>query len=324
MQNSLTNRLAPFVGNSALLRAVAIAALVAVFGQVTFGSIVRVSESGLGCPDWPLCHGQVIPPFEFETLIEYTHRLIGTLVGLLVVATAALVWLGRRQDRLAVSLAAAGVALVVTAGVLGGVTVLTELEWWWRLVHLGVAEMLAACLTALIVGCWLTWPASQRGQSVVDVRPRLGRMMIAALGGVFLLMLSGSYMVGEGAGSSCATWPLCRGDIFPSGEPYLIHMTHRYIAALIGVHVLATSYILWKRREEWPVVGKWAAVMGVGFVVQVLLGAVLVEVSFEDIWKVVHLSMATLSWISLVLVAALMYLPGGATSPATTPQGSSA
>ena len=149
-------------------------------------------------------------------------------------------------------------------------------------------------------------------------------MMIAALGGVFLLMLSGSYMVGEGAGSSCATWPLCRGDIFPSGEPYLIHMTHRYIAALIGVHVLATSYILWKRREEWPVVGKWAAVMGVGFVVQVLLGAVLVEVGFEDIWKVVHLSMATLSWISLVLVAALMYLPGGATSPATTPQGSSA
>ena len=324
MQNSLTNRLAPFVGNPALLRAVAIAALVAVFGQVTFGSIVRVSESGLGCPDWPLCHGQVIPPFEFETLIEYTHRLIGTLVGLLVVATAALAWLGRRQDRLAVSLAAAGVALVVTAGVLGGVTVLTELEWWWRLVHLGVAEMLAACLIALIVWCWLAWPASQRGQSVVDVRPRLGRMMIAALGGVFLLMLSGSYMVGEGAGSSCATWPLCRGDIFPSGEPYLIHMTHRYIAALIGVHVLATSYILWKRREEWPVVGKWAAVMGVGFVVQVLLGAVLVEVGFEDIWKVVHLSMATLSWISLVLVAALMYLPGGATSPATTPQESSA
>ena len=324
MQNSLTNRLAPFVGNPALLRAVAIAALVAVFGQVTFGSIVRVSESGLGCPDWPLCHGQVIPPFEFETLIEYTHRLIGTLVGLLVVATAALAWLGRRQDRLAVNLAAACVALVVTAGVLGGVTVLTELEWWWRLVHLGVAEILAACLTALIVGCWLTWPASQRGQSVVDVRPRLGRMMIAALGGVFLLMLSGSYMVGEGAGSSCATWPLCRGDIFPSGEPYLIHMTHRYIAALIGVHVLATSYILWKRREEWPVVGRWAAVMGVGFVVQVLLGAVLVEVGFEDIWKVVHLSMATLSWISLVLVAALIYLPGGATSPATTPQGSSA
>ena len=148
--------------------------------------------------------------------------------------------------------------------------------------------------------------------------------MLTALGGVFLLMLSGSYMVGEGAGSSCATWPLCRGDIFPSGEPYLIHMTHRYIAALIGVHLLATSYVLWKRRDEWPVVGRWAAVMGVGFIVQVLLGAMLVEVGFEDLWKVVHLSMATLSWISIVLVAALIYLPRAESVPEVAAQGSAA
>ncbi len=324
MQNSLISRLAPIVGNPAVFRAVVIAALVAAFGQVTFGSIVRVSESGLGCPDWPLCHGQIIPPFEFETLVEYTHRLIGAFVGLLVVAVAALAWFDRRHDRLAVTLAAAGVALVVTAGVLGGVTVLTELEWWWRLVHLGVAELLAACLTVLIVACWLAKPASDSGRSVVADNPRLGRMMLAALGGVFLLMLSGSYMVGEGAGSSCASWPLCRGDIFPSGEPYLIHMTHRYIAALIGVHLLATSYMLWKRREEWPVVGKWAAVMGVGFIVQVLLGAMLVEVGFDDVWKVVHLSMATLSWISIVLVAALIYLPRGEAAPSMASQGSAA
>ena len=324
MQNSLTSRLAPIVRNPAVFRAVAVAALVAAIGQVTFGSIVRVSESGLGCPDWPLCHGQIIPPFEFETLIEYTHRLIGSVVGLLVVAVAALAWFGRRRDRLAVTLAAAGVVLVVTAGVLGGVTVLTELEWWWRLVHLGVAELLAACLTVLIAACWLARPASGPGQSVVADNPRLGRMMLTALGGVFLLMLSGSYMVGEGAGSSCATWPLCRGDIFPSGEPYLIHMTHRYIAALIGLHLLATSYVLWKRRTEWPLVGKWAAVMGVGFVVQILLGAMLVEAGFEDLWKVVHLSMATLSWISIVLVAALIYLPRGEPVPAMAAQESAA
>ena len=324
MQNSLNSRVAPFVGNPAVFRAVAIAALVAAFGQVTFGSIVRVSESGLGCPDWPLCHGQIIPPFEFETMIEYTHRLIGTVVGLLVVATAALAWFGRRHDRLAVKLSGASVVLVVTAGVLGGVTVLTELEWWWRLVHLGVAELLAACLTVLIVSCWIVRPASNDGTSVVSSNPRLGRMMLTAIGGVFLLMLSGSYMVGEGYGSSCASWPLCRGDIFPSGEPFLIHMTHRYIAALIGIHLLATSYVLWKRRDEWPIVGKWAAIMGIGFVVQVLLGAMLVEVGFDDLWKVVHLSMATLSWISIVLVAALIYLPRGETSPTMAPQGSAA
>ncbi len=324
MQNSLTGRLALFAGDPAVFRTVAIAALIAAFGQVTFGSIVRVSESGLGCPDWPLCHGRLIPPFEFETLVEYTHRLIGALVGVLVIGAAALAWFGRRHDRLILAAAGIGVALVITAGVLGGVTVLTELEWWWRLVHLGVAELLAACLTVAIVAASIPSSASSRRNSVVSLNPRLGRMVIAAVGGVYLLMLSGSYMVGEGAGSSCASWPLCRGDLFPGGEVYLIHMTHRYIAALIGIHVLATSYILWKRRYEWPVIGRWSAIMGVGFVLQVLLGAALVEAGFDDVWKVVHLSMATLSWISIVLVAALLYLPGSATSAEAEHAGSAA
>ena len=53
---------------------VAALALLAAVGQVTLGGVVRLTDSGLGCPDWPLCHGKLIPPAEFHTLIEYSHR----------------------------------------------------------------------------------------------------------------------------------------------------------------------------------------------------------------------------------------------------------
>ena len=53
----------------------------------SIGGVVRITESGLGCPDWPLCHGRIIPPFDAATLIEYSHRLMASVVGLLVLAT---------------------------------------------------------------------------------------------------------------------------------------------------------------------------------------------------------------------------------------------
>ena len=292
-----------------MFRAVAIAALITAFGQITFGGIVRVTESGLGCPDWPLCHGRLIPPFEFETLIEYTHRLFGSLVGILVIATAATAWYQYRSVRWIYVSAVLSLVLVILAGALGGVTVLTELEWWWRLIHLSVAEGLVACLVVVVIAGWRPNFSADGTPPLTQDNPRLGRMVMTSATGIFLLILSGSYMVGEGAGSSCATWPLCRGDVFPSGEPYMIHMTHRFIAALVGLHAVATAYAIWKRRSWRPAMGWWAAALGVAFGAQVIVGAATVWSGFDDGWKAMHLSLATMSWISVVFIAALIYTP---------------
>ena len=68
----------------------ALAALVASIVQVTLGGVVRVTGSGLGCPDWPLCDGRVIPVFERAPLVEFSHRLVASVVGLLTLAVAVL------------------------------------------------------------------------------------------------------------------------------------------------------------------------------------------------------------------------------------------
>ena len=57
-------------------RYLALTAALMTFGLIAMGGIVRVTGSGLGCPDWPTCHGQLIPPMRMDAIIEYLHRLI--------------------------------------------------------------------------------------------------------------------------------------------------------------------------------------------------------------------------------------------------------
>ena len=64
--------------------AMAVASLVTALMAVTMGGVVRVTGSGLGCPDWPLCYGQVIPPWELTSWLEYLHRLSAAVAGVVL------------------------------------------------------------------------------------------------------------------------------------------------------------------------------------------------------------------------------------------------
>ena len=86
-----------------------LAVLTAIFAylQIALGGLVRVSGSGLGCPDWPLCHGRPYPPADLHAIIEYSHRAVGTVTGVLIIATV----VKRRNARSAVKDAAAFAAV---------------------------------------------------------------------------------------------------------------------------------------------------------------------------------------------------------------------
>ena len=289
-------------------RILAIVSSIAAFAQITLGGVVRVTGSGLGCPDWPLCHGQLIPPFEFATLIEYSHRLSASTLSIFVLATLILAWLYLRSNRWALWSSGIGMLLVLVAAVLGGATVLTELSWWVRLIHLAVAEGVVACMVIAAVAGWRidkTDANTGRGEYISGFRKHLYVTAIAVL----LLILSGSFIVGVGAGSSCATWPLCRGSLFPEGGAFAIHMGHRYIAAIVGLMVIGSAAIAWKQRSISHSMGAAGLILLGLFILQILAGAATVWSGFSADLKATHLSLATLLWMALVHIIALVIVP---------------
>ena len=286
-----------------------VAAVVAAFGQVTLGGVVRVTDSGLGCPDWPLCYGQIIPPFSVPTMIEYSHRLSASVLSLFVAATTVLAWMHLRDNPVALRSAIAALVLVIVAAILGGITVLTELEWWVVLFHLGIAELL---LASLIVAAISGWNRGRAGEPVFISIPNSAtqKLAVAAVVGTFILILSGSYMVGYGAGTSCATWPLCRGSFWPDdAAAYLIHMGHRYIAALVGLIVLAAAWHVIRTLPDNPPARLAAVGVVLAFAAQIVVGAAVIWTAFGADFKAVHLSVATLVWAALVTMVGLIYLP---------------
>ena len=177
-----------------------ILAVLAAIAQVTLGGVVRVTGSGLGCPDWPLCYGQIVPPFQLDTLIEYSHRLSGAILGVLVLLICLGNLIANNKRRLIVALSAISLTLVVLAGLLGGITVLTELSKWVRLVHLGIAEILITFLCAIVV---FALPTTKTIDFSND--KSIGQIVVGNLIITFISILFASYVVGSGYSSVCGT-----------------------------------------------------------------------------------------------------------------------
>lgn len=123
------------------MRWLAIAALVSQIGVAVTGSVVRVSDSGLGCPTWPQCAKGSLVPIAHPVLgqvhqwIEFGNRLLGIAVGVIgaLVFLAALLYRPRR--RRVVLLALAMPFGVVAQAFIGGFTVLMKLDWWTVCLH---------------------------------------------------------------------------------------------------------------------------------------------------------------------------------------------
>lgn len=131
-----------------LLRALSLAATIGTIAVAVMGSYVSKMGAGLACPDWPLCHGQVVPPLSLPVLLEWTHRLLALSVAVLLAALVALAWRQQRPERALIALA--GVLLLVQAS-LGGLTVLLRLPPAVVAAHQGFAMLFFGTLVTFTV-----------------------------------------------------------------------------------------------------------------------------------------------------------------------------
>lgn len=276
--------------------------------QITMGGIVRVTASGLGCPDWPLCYGRLVPPPDLHAWIEWTHRTIGSLVGVALLATTVRVWMRHRQEKGVLWLTTGSLGLIILVGGIGGTVVLSELHPALRTLHLALAEMnLALTIGALALATRAFGAAgTANGDRSDDVR--VGTFAWLAGGATLIALLSGSYAVWQGAGAVCASWPLCGGPIIPQSGLAWVHMTHRVVAGVGAVVLLVAAHRAFRLPSASSALRRvsLAALAIVG--AQVVVGAANPWSGFEEWARALHLTLATLMWACALLMAVLISL----------------
>jgi heme A synthase len=280
-----------------LFRRLAVLTAVFAYLQIALGGVVRVSGSGLGCPDWPLCHGRPYPPANLHAIIEYSHRTVGSVTGVLIIATVILAWLVWRTRRPVVAwLATASLIGVVGEGVLGGVVVANELASWLVLVHLGLAMLILGFLVATAV---MAMPPSS---GVGD--PGFRWLAAIATGATYLLLLTGSTVVASSADAACKAWPLCGGGFTPSfAGADAWTMLHRVSVLVVGAVLV---YVLIRSSRLPGLAAASIATLAI-FVLQVAVGAG-AAVTDDALFNGLHVALATLVWAG-VLTIALLPLP---------------
>ena len=291
------------------LQGFATATVVFVFLLIVIGGIVRVTGSGLGCPDWPLCYGKVLPPWEYTAVIEYTHRFVASVVvGPLILITAAIALVRYRGDRWVSIPAALTVPLLIVQGLLGGVTVLTHLPGEIVALHLGTAELLlAVCLLVMIASYRTPIRGSAHRRAEIAGSGNHGWAIAGALG-VYAVIITGALVTATGSTGACVTWPLCQGQAFPMHHLTAIHMFHRYVVLVLGALLL---YAAWRcaRGGGNGASLRWLAYLSVlAFAAQVVVGAATIWLDFQAHWRALHLTAATAVWAAAAGMAIVAYL----------------
>ncbi|MEX2375772.1 MAG: COX15/CtaA family protein [Dehalococcoidia bacterium] len=278
----------------------ATAAVVAIILLIAMGSVVRTTGSGLGCPDWPLCHGSIVPPWERTAMIEWGHRTLAALVGVLIVGVAVWTVLRARLTR-ATPVAGVAVVLLVLQAYLGRETVRRELPPELVATHLVTALALTALLVWIAVRAQASPHRGGMGGLTTD------SVVLSAIS-IALVMLAGAYVVANGAGLACTTWPGCAESAVPwaeGGTLQDIQWLHRGAVALAGFAILL-QFGMVRRDGLPPRIHHLSLLLAALYATQVLVGASSVWSDLATVTRVLHLTLGSTTWaVAIWLVTAV-------------------
>ena len=285
----------------------AYAGLVALTLIVLTGAAVRLTGSGLGCPTWPKCYGNIYPPLKTHALIEFSNRLITAPVSL----AAGLAWLAavrrRPYRRDLVWLGALLPLGVVAQAVLGGFTVKGELDYGWVMGHFALSMLI---LVAAVILVWRATHEPPQGswsrKSAVAVDgsgasdPTIVRALrwLVALGALTIVAGTAATAAGPHAGGSPGQ-KINRLDF--DGRGTMDFVIHRH-AEIAFVFSLAAVLVWWlaRRRQVRDGVQRPLTVLCVLLALQGVVGLdqYYTHLPTELVW--VHVTLASGVWVCLL------------------------
>jgi len=261
------------------------------YGLIVLGGTVRATGSGEACPDWPLCHGQLIPPAETKVWIEFTHRLVASVTGFLIFGLALAIWRTRRGDSPLIRATVFLMALLVLQVIVGGITVGTETAAGIVAIHLTIALTL---ISALIFICARLLRSAPLDAARIEILP------LVVLAAVYVAVIAGVFVSQRHAGLAYPDWPLFDGKLTPAGsEAGQLHYGHRIVAGLAGV-LIVWLFVRALAQDAAPSVVWGLTAVLVLFLAQALLGAANVWLDLATSVRILHLALASAVWGVLV------------------------
>jgi cytochrome c oxidase assembly protein subunit 15 len=294
----------------AQVTAVALAALALI---VLTGAAVRLTGSGLGCPDWPKCYGRSVPPLDSHAVIEYGNRLLTGFVGLAVIAASVLAWF-RRPYRWHLALFGALLPLgVVGQAILGALVVKYHLAPGLVMSHFILSMMLLDAAFAL---AWCSrYEPSERRRS----GDRLGVWAVRALIPIGqLTILAGTIATASGPHAGAHEGQLVHRFTFEGAQTLeWVVQRHAALAAVYGAAAIGVWFLLRRPGGDRRAIRPLTVVLGL-LALQGAIGGLqwALELPSEIVW--VHVTVATGNWLAMLwtVAAAGRLQPRGEAAPA--------
>jgi cytochrome c oxidase assembly protein subunit 15 len=282
-----------------LYATVALVALAALALIMLTGAAVRLTGSGLGCPDWPKCYGKTVPPLDTHAVIEYGNRMLTGFVGLAVIAASVLAWF-RQPFRWHLALFGALLPLgVIGQAILGALVVKYHLAPGLVMLHFILSMLLLDAAFAL------AWCARDEPWERRRSTDRLGVWAVRALVPLDqLTILAGTIATASGPHAGAHEGELVhRFDFEGTGTLEWVVQRHSAIAAVFGLAAIAVWLLLRRPGGDRRALRPLGVVIGL-LGLQGLVGGIqwALELPAEIVW--VHVSLATVTWLAMLWTVA--------------------
>ena len=298
-----------------IMRILAILASIVGYFVLLMGSLVTTTGSGQGCGNsWPFCHGQIIPgTITVAGIIEYSHRVMSSVDGLLVLALAIGAWLFYKQDFRAKLFGFLSLFFVILQGALGALTVVYEgtfVKTWLLSVHFGLS--LIAFASALLLAIRLFQiDREQRGveRDESAKRTAVERLQYPVWGlaiYTYIVVYTGALVEHAGALMACGYQvPGCGSTYLPNLTSTAgIQVLHRFAASSLWILVLALLIVVMRRYSQQRDIVRgaaWAFVLitlqAVSGVAQVLTGGQMIAILSHT--TIISVFFAVLSYLCM-------------------------
>ena len=280
--------------------------IIVIFAQISLGSAVRLTGSGLSCPDWPLCYGLWFPNQEklsmisdvnyefYQIMLEWIHRFNAAIF--ITPLTLIVFIIGFKLNNSDINQKTLYAILVFLAvqGLIGGFTVFDRNSPWSVAIHLGFALI----LLLLVIRVFMQSLNLNLDISFPKIKGKLSTLIISIVF-IMLTMLMGAIVSKSGSSLACDIWPLCSNDglsIFQHNK--FIHIIHRVLAIIsaISIYFVVKFY---RDTRQYKLIYRLLNILVTVIVLQILIGATVIFTELNMYIAMLHQSLAVILFMML-------------------------